>query len=195
MARHSDFMDGMLPTLAAARLRAHVGSCAACARYDRVVRKGIDLVRDLPRLEPTTDFERRLEHRLFHIDDARTLQSTRPAGAAATLVVAAVIAMLAWSPLLAPGGASTGTASRGAVAHDGTGTDRNGERVGPSGGTLAEAGALPAFMQTDSWYPLPASAPHVTVVAAFPGPYSPLIVTPPAHRAVRTVSSGYAPVD
>jgi hypothetical protein len=32
-------------------------------------------------------------------------------------------------------------------------------------------------------------------VAAFPGPYSPLIVTPPAHRAVRTVSSGYAPVD
>lgn len=189
MARHLDFMDGALPTLAAARLQAHVASCTACARYDRVVRKGIDLVRDVPELVPATDFERRLEHRLFHVADER-LQQQRQTGGATALVVAAMIAMLAWSPLLLDERATDGVAVMNATAPErAAGAARS---ATPPLSAFAELNTAPAFMNLDTWYALPASAPHAATVAALPGPYSPLVVTPPAHRAVRTVASEYA---
>ncbi|HEX2166056.1 MAG TPA: zf-HC2 domain-containing protein, partial [Longimicrobiales bacterium] len=99
LARHSEYLDGLLTPVAAARLSAHSSVCASCARYDRIVRKGIDLVRDLPDAQPSDDFEMRLQHRIFHMEDARALQP-RAAGAAAALAVAAAMALLAWSPLL-----------------------------------------------------------------------------------------------
>jgi hypothetical protein len=185
MARHSDYMDGLLPTLAAARLQAHVEVCLACARYDRVVRKGIDLVRDLPVIEPTCDFQQRLQHRLYHVEDASLLAQGRPAtGAAATLVVAALIAMLAWSPVLLRDGQPA------AIAGDATFIQHDGDdRVTDTDFGPAAASALPAFLDAATWYPLPASEPHATRLAAFPGPYSPLVVAPPVHRSVRTVSA------
>lgn len=187
MARHSDYMDGLLPTLAVARLQAHVEACRACARYDRVVRKGIDLVRDLPVIEPTSDFEQRLQHRLYHLEDASLLAQGRPAtGAAATLVVAALIAMLAWSPVLLRDGQPATIAGEATLIHP-DGDDRVSDV--DAGHGPAAASAAPAFLDPTTWYPLPASEPHATRLAAFPGPYSPLVVSPPVHRSVRTVSS------
>jgi hypothetical protein len=188
MARHSDFMDGLLPTLAAARLRAHVESCSACARYDRVVRKGIDLVRDIPAIQPSSDFEQRLQHRLYHLEDGDLLRQRPATGAAATLLVAAVIALLAWSPVVLQDGLRTGAAGSASLAGTGADTDFSDVDYVP-----VAAGSTPAFMDAGTWYPLP--APYATRLAAFPGPYSPLVVTPPAHRAVRTVSSDYAPIE
>jgi anti-sigma factor RsiW len=181
MASHSEYLDGNLSPVAAAQLSAHADVCADCARYDRIVRKGIDLVRDLPDVEPSSEFEMRLQHRIFHMEDAAALQP-RATSAATALGVAAAIALLAWSPLLLMSG------------------DREAGAVG------FEQAAENAFVVFDtspmfspsSWYPttMPAPAHQPSAMfAMFPGPYSPLVVTPPAHRSVRRASAEYAPVD
>jgi anti-sigma factor RsiW len=183
LARHSDYLDGLLSPVAAARLSAHATACDSCARYDRIVRKGIDLVRELPDVEPSEDFEMRLQHRIFHLEDARVLEP-RASGAAAALGVAAAIALLAWSPLLVVP-ADPGMAAAPALEED-------------AAGARDAQGAVTLFSQS-TWYPMtmPAAPAHqpAALLAAFPGPYSPLVVSPPAHRSVRPVSTEYVPID
>lgn len=182
LARHSEYLDGLLTPLAAARLSTHATVCGSCARYDRIVRKGIDLVRDLPDVEPSEDFEMRLQHRIFHVEDARALQP-RAAGAATALGVAAAIALLAWSPMLTTSG--DGAMSRAATLQ---------ESAGEAHGAFS---AVPLLSQS-SWYPTTMPAPAhqpSAMLAVFPGPYSPLVVTPPAHRSVRAVSTEYVSID
>lgn len=183
LAGHSEYLDGLLSPFAAARLSAHAAVCDSCARYDRIVRKGIDLVRDLPDAEPSADFEMRLQHRIFHMEDARALQP-RPAGAATALGIAAVMALLAWSPMLVvPGERDMAAAPAFELQDDGV---HDGFEP------------MPLFSQ-NAWYPMtmPAAPAHqpLAVFASFPGPYSPLVVTPPAHRSVRTVSTEYVSID
>ena len=183
LARHSEYLDGLLSPIAAARLSAHAAACGSCARYDRIVRKGIDMLRDLPDVQPSEEFEQRLQHRIFHMEDADSLQS-RPLGLAATLGVATAIALLAWSPMIMTG-------ARDDVA---TGAARENATVAATDAY----GTVPLFSQS-AWYPmaLPAAPAHQPsgLLAAFPGPYSPLVVTPPAHRSVYRVSTEYVPID
>jgi anti-sigma factor RsiW len=183
LASHSEYLDGVMPPLQAARMSAHAESCSACARYDRIVRKSAVLLQELPDIAPSPDFELRLQHRVFHIEDAAALSTRRsPAGLFTTLGVAATLAVLAWSPLFTfqtRDSAATAEASTEAPAY-------------------ATLGAAPLIVES-SWYPvaLPELPAHQspTLIAAFPGPYSPLVVTPPAHRSVRTVSTEFVPVD
>jgi hypothetical protein len=181
-ASHSEYLDGLLSPIAAAQLSAHADACASCARYDRIVRKGIDLVRDLPAVEPSAEFETRLQHRIFHLQDAAALQP-RAAGAATVFGVAAAIALLAWSPLLV-------------VPGDDFGPGAGLERAQDADFVAFDSG--PMFGQS-MWYPtiMPAVPSHQpsAMFAMFPGPYSPLVVTPPAHRSVRPVSAEYGPID
>jgi anti-sigma factor RsiW len=183
LARHSDYLDGLLSPVASAQLSAHAVACASCARYERIVRKGIDLVRDLPDAETSDDFEMRLQHRIFHLEDARTLHP-RASGATAALGVAAAIALLAWSPLL------VGPADREVAVSPAFEQTPDMARD--------EYRAVPLFSQS-AWYPMtmPAAPTHQpsALLAAFPGPYSPLVVTPPAHRSVRRVSTEYVSND
>ena len=182
LARHSEYLDGLLEPLAKARLSAHAAACGSCARYDRIVRKGIDLVRDLPDVEPSEEFEMRLQHRIFHMEDARALQP-RAAGAAAALGVAAAIALLAWSPVLMK--SDEAAMSRAATLDE------------SAGAAYSAFSTVPLFSQ-NSWYPTTMPAPEhqpSALLAVFPGPYSPLVVTPPAHRSVRTVSTEYVSID
>lgn len=186
LARHSDYLDGFLPPLVTARLGAHASLCASCSRYDRIVRKGIDLVRDMPGVVPSEDFEQRLQHRIFHMEDARALQPRT--GAATALAVAAAIALLAWSPVMfiqssAPEATTPAAASL----------------MDVSAPSYDAINAVPLLGQ-NSWYPVatppaPAHQSSSTILASFPGPYSPLVVTPPAHRSVRQVSTEYLSID
>lgn len=179
MAGHSEYIDGRLAPMLAARLSEHVIACDSCARYDRIVRKGSDLVRELTPVTASDDFELRLQHRILHVADARALEP-RATGAAAALGIAAAIALLAWSPVLMtrsdPGAT---TAAR--------------ESVGPAPWNTA------SLLSEPGWYPvsMPAAFAHESagLLAVFPGPYSPLVVSPPAHRSVRTVSAEYPSVD
>lgn len=104
LARHSDYIDGELDAREYARVEAHRASCPTCARYDRVVRSGVRMLRGLPEVEPSPDFFPRLQHRIYNLDERlRSEQRGASAGAVASLAVAATLALLAWSPLLRAG--------------------------------------------------------------------------------------------
>ena len=178
--RHSDYLDGQLSPLMSAQLRAHAESCSSCARYDRIVRRGLTLVHELPAVEPSPDFEQRLQHRIFHVQDEVSLAPQRPVAGAAALAVAAAIALLAWSPLL-----------------------MDGERSAPTAADVTPSQYQPLRLQAPSsaaeWYttiPVGATlASHngvmfISAPSVAPGPYNPLVVQPPVSRAVRTVSRG-----
>src|SRR5690606_31491993 len=140
-----------------------------------------------PDVQPSEDFELRLQHRIFHMEDARAFQPRT--GAATALAVAAAIALLAWSPVMfmqpaVPDGA------RGVVTDAAPAAD-------PS--SFEAFDAVPLLGQ-NTWYPVaappaPAHQPSSTILASFPGPYSPLVVTPPAHRTARQVSAEYLSID
>ena len=95
---YSDYADGLRTPEQLRRFERHLQRCPACARYDRVVRQGIDLFRNLPRPDASPDFLPRLRHRLYHIDD-RTVLGSRPGGSAALIAIAAVgLLAIVWLP-------------------------------------------------------------------------------------------------
>jgi anti-sigma factor RsiW len=112
---HSDFRDGLLTLPERVAFDAHLRECNRCARYDRVVEKGVQVLHARPALEVSDDFMDRLQHRLYHVDDemavARHRRGRGPVsrGAAAALAVAASVAALALLPRLYSDGGSTVT--------------------------------------------------------------------------------------
>ncbi|MDP9348293.1 MAG: zf-HC2 domain-containing protein, partial [Gemmatimonadota bacterium] len=64
---YSDFRDGLLPFEDAVEFEIHLDACESCGRYDRVLRRGADLCRDLPEVEASEDFRARLQDRLHHV--------------------------------------------------------------------------------------------------------------------------------
>src|ERR1700741_2452703 len=102
LAGYSGFRDGYVSEDEREALRAHAETCERCARYDRVVGRGVLLYRALPELEVSEDFGERLGHRLYH-EDMERAQARRfatPGAALATAAIAAGIALFAWVPLM-----------------------------------------------------------------------------------------------
>jgi hypothetical protein len=110
---HSDFRDGLLTLPDRVAFEAHLRECDHCARYDRVVDRGVQVLRDRPELEVSDDFMGRLQHRLYHVDDemaaARRRRGPVSRGAVAALAAAASVAAVALLPRLYPGAAPTVT--------------------------------------------------------------------------------------
>lgn len=52
LALYSDYRDGMLDENARAEMIAHMAGCASCRRYDRVIRRGVAVLRDSLREDP-----------------------------------------------------------------------------------------------------------------------------------------------
>ena len=61
---HAVFVDLACSALEENELREHVRQCPSCARHDALVRRSLMLVRSLPTIEPSPDFQARLEARL-----------------------------------------------------------------------------------------------------------------------------------
>lgn len=96
---YSEFVDGRLPAGVRMAFQAHLDACEPCARYHRIVQRGLFIYRNLPSVESSPDFLPRLEHRLYHVDDAERLAARTPLGSAALVAVAAVgFLALAWLP-------------------------------------------------------------------------------------------------
>lgn len=96
---YSEFADGQLPPAACTAFHEHARGCPACQRYHRVLRQGIAEYRSLPEVHPSPDFGPRLQHRLFHVDDAGRLSDGHHLGSAALVAVASVgFLALAWLP-------------------------------------------------------------------------------------------------
>lgn len=61
---HMDFADGLLNERRSAEMYEHLDSCVRCARHDVATRRGLLVVRNLPRIEPSPDFMARLQTKL-----------------------------------------------------------------------------------------------------------------------------------
>ena len=62
--KHVAFVDDLLPAFEMERMHRHLEVCARCSRQDTAVRRSLLLVRNLPPIEPSPDFMRRLNARL-----------------------------------------------------------------------------------------------------------------------------------
>ena len=183
--RHSEYLDDRLPPAEAAAWREHAGSCLRCARYDRVVRRGATLMRQLPGPELSPDFDERLRHRLYHVDAEVLAARGSHARVLLALSLAAVIAAVAWIPLARPELFERGAAPGSAVATVNVAEAPHSLFVAAASAPTPEWWQ-PAdhlhFAATSAVHPVRISAQHL------PGPYSPVIVAPPAFgSAARTL--------
>ena len=51
-------------------MQGHIAECEACSRHDTAIRRGLIIVRNLPRVEPSADFAVRLNARLRKLKQA-----------------------------------------------------------------------------------------------------------------------------
>jgi hypothetical protein len=90
---YSDYRDGLLDAEGYAAFDDHLAGCDSCARYDRVVAGGVQVLHGLPEMEVSEDFMERLQHRLWHEQDdmaaARARRARRAPRRAAAVTVAA----------------------------------------------------------------------------------------------------------
>jgi hypothetical protein len=64
---HGILLDESVPDAELAELRRHLHKCAACAAHDTAVRRALLLFRNMPPIEPSSDFSVRLHERLRSI--------------------------------------------------------------------------------------------------------------------------------
>lgn len=104
MERFSDYLDGSAPVEEAVALEGHLERCEACRRYRTVLEHGATVLRTLPAPELREDFEPRLWHRLYHVDDERVLTAHQSGAPALTVLgIAILLTALAWAPVLRGG--------------------------------------------------------------------------------------------
>lgn len=174
LSHQPDYVDGCLDAAVVARCDAHLSGCANCARRERILRKSLSLLSELPAVAPSTDFQTRLDHRLLHLQDELARHDRfAGSGTLAVLAIAATIALVAWGPMLfqvRPEGMP-------AVAVQSVRTPASLEYYGRGSGA-GDGGA--------------------SLSATFPGPYSPLIVEAPVTRAspgaARAMFAAYYPL-
>jgi hypothetical protein len=99
LARHSEYLDGEMDAVTAAMWRAHLAECPRCARYDRVLQRGIRTLTAQPQLLPQSDFMLQLQQRML-AEDRRAVMRPFSSMATASLAVAVMLAFAAWLPVM-----------------------------------------------------------------------------------------------
>jgi hypothetical protein len=91
--KHAQYVDLMCSAFEENEMRDHARRCPKCSRHDTVVRRGLMLVRSLPVIEPSRDFQRRLDARLRATtrDVVTTRTRMQPSFGAFAAVAAAVV--------------------------------------------------------------------------------------------------------
>jgi hypothetical protein len=188
LARHSDYLDDQLDAAGAAEMRRHAATCARCARYDRVLRRGLELLRREEPILPSCDRYVSLQRYLARVG-SRAGQGAAPGTMvprgplAGTIAVAGVVALIAWGALCraagVPASASAGSAVQAAgldpMQSWAAPVVRDADVLGPGRPVLGLGRARPAFSR--------AAVLDVAerTSAADPGPYTPLVVLPPDY--------------
>jgi len=62
--QHLAFVDDTLAGIELVRMQRHIAECERCAKQDAKIRRALLLFRNLPSIEPSSDFSQRLEARL-----------------------------------------------------------------------------------------------------------------------------------
>jgi hypothetical protein len=97
LERHSDYIDGLMPSDEAALWAQHIAACADCSRYDAVLRRGISML-SAHMIEPDGDFMKQLHSRIA--DEEQRAARPISATTATSVSVAAVLALAAWLPIM-----------------------------------------------------------------------------------------------
>jgi hypothetical protein len=94
---HLQFVDDTLAGVELVGMQLHVTECEECARQDAAVRRSLMLFRNLPRIEPSADFSKRLEIKLreARLADAASMQGSRTRILGATVAITSAV-MLAY---------------------------------------------------------------------------------------------------
>ncbi len=95
LKRYTDYRDGLITApREVRRFERHLAQCASCRKYDAAVRLGVQALRAVEPIEPSSGFRRRLETRLRR-ERPREPKLPARAGIAAALFVAVALALLA----------------------------------------------------------------------------------------------------
>src|SRR5215208_1855831 len=92
--QHLAFVDDTLAGIELVRMQRHIAECESCANHDAKIRRALLLFRNLPSIEPSADFSRRLEARLKECNCdhlAATQRNLRRGAVAATLASAVML--------------------------------------------------------------------------------------------------------
>jgi anti-sigma factor RsiW len=102
IARYTDYIDGVATPEEVRAMETHLAGCVSCRRYKSVLEHGSALLHSLPRVELRDDFGQRLQHRLYHVQDERSLSErvTSVAPALTVLGIAVLLTAVAWAPTL-----------------------------------------------------------------------------------------------
>jgi anti-sigma factor RsiW len=87
------FVDQTLPPTEQSAADVHLATCSICARHDLAMRRGLLVLRNLPSVEPSSDFYERLTttlHRMEHAE-ARASRYRGPGLGAFAAVAAGVV--------------------------------------------------------------------------------------------------------
>ena len=110
---YSDYRDGRLGTAVRTAVQAHMASCEACRRYDRVIRTGVSVLR-----EEAAPARRRnvgliqLRNRAWAMEQQESMALGSAGSGIATLgvaLVAVVLGSFAWLPLVGAGTSAAAT--------------------------------------------------------------------------------------
>lgn len=172
--RYSEYDDSLVTADEAARFRDHMAACRSCARYDRVLRKGRMLARQLPGPEPSPELIPRLRRRLLWTQPRR--RGFRGARLAAGLAAATVLLVVASAVRLMESGNLAPDTAVARVAD----VDAGNPVLRPA---RAGVPVLPAGITgpTRAWT-------AEKVATADTSSYSPLVTGPPVYRSrLRTI--------
>lgn len=104
LSRFTDYLDGSAPPDDVDMMEEHLEGCPTCGRYRAVLEGGASLLRSLPVPELCEDFEPRLRHRIYDVDDERVLSVHQSGTPALTVLgIAVLLSALAWMPVLLGG--------------------------------------------------------------------------------------------
>ncbi|MBK5187863.1 MAG: hypothetical protein JJD97_06425 [Gemmatimonadaceae bacterium] len=87
------YVDQTLPQTAQSAAGAHLASCSMCARHDLAMRRGLMVLRNLPSVQPSSDFYDRLTTTLHRMEraEARAARFRGPGLGSFTAAAAGVV--------------------------------------------------------------------------------------------------------
>lgn len=62
--QHVAYVDDTLAGIELVRMQRHIAECESCAKHDAKIRRALLVFRNLPSIEPSADFSRRLDARI-----------------------------------------------------------------------------------------------------------------------------------
>lgn len=110
---YCEYRDGRLTMPALTAVQAHMASCEACRRYDRVIRTGVSVLRagEAPARSRTLGVTR-IRNRAWAMENRESVALGSAGSGMTTLgvaLVAIVLGSVAWLPLFGPGTSSAAT--------------------------------------------------------------------------------------